>query len=60
MLIHYVEAREHGAESCRGSTASYRRKADVYVHRVAATHPVPELEHVSRVYAELCHPFRVG
>ena len=38
----------------------HHREADRGIHRVAATHPVPEAEHVDGVDSEVRHRFRVG
>ena len=54
-----VEAGEHVAEVV-GADGDHQREADGGVERVAAAHPVPELEHVGGVDAELPRPLRVG
>ena len=58
VLVHLVEAVEHGAEIIRAD-GQHRRKADRRVHRVAPADPVPEPEHVGRIDAELRHFRRV-
>ena len=59
MLVHLVEAVEHGAEVIRAD-GQHRREADGRVHRIAPADPVPELEHVGGVDAELGHLLGVG
>ena len=59
VLVHLVEAVEHGAEVVRAD-GEHRREADRRVHRVAPADPVPEPEHVGRVDAELRDLCRVG
>ena len=59
MLVHGVEAGEHLAEIVRPD-GDHQRQADGRVVRIAAADPVPELEHVGRVDAELRHFGRVG
>ena len=59
MLIHGVEAGQH-LEEAFGADGDHRRQADRRVHRIAAADPVPELEHVARVDAELAHLRLVG
>ena len=59
MLVHLVEAVEHGAEML-GADGDHRRQSDRRVHRVAAADPVPEPEHVGGVDAELGHFLGVG
>ena len=54
VLVDRVEAGEHPAEVFRAD-GDHRREADRRVHRVAAADPIPELEHVRRVDAELRH-----
>ena len=54
VLVHRVEAGEHRAE-LPGADRDHRREADGRVHRVATADPVPELEHVRGVDAELVH-----
>ena len=54
VLVHLVEAVEHGAEVLRAD-GKHRRKADRRIHGVAPADPVPEPEHVGRVDAELRH-----
>ena len=54
MLVHLVEAVEHGAEILR-SDGNHRRKPYSRVHRITAADPVPELEHIRGVDAELRH-----
>src|ERR1035437_3271302 len=46
------EAVQHGAKVIR-AYGCHGRKADRRVHRVATAYPVPELEHVRRIDAEL-------
>ena len=57
VLVHLVEAVEHGAEVLRAD-GEHRRQADRRVHRVAPADPVPEPEHVGGVDAELRRPCR--
>ena len=54
MLVHRTETAEHLAEPLR-SDRDHQREADRRVVGVAATNPVPELEHVDRVDPELPH-----
>ena len=54
VLVHLVEAVEHGAEVLRPD-GQHRRETDGRVHRIAAADPVPEAEHVGGVDAELRH-----
>ena len=55
VLIHLVKASEQLAEVLRPD-GEHRRQADRRVHRVAPADPVPELEHVRGVDAELRAP----
>ena len=59
MNIHLVKSAQHFAESFRADR-NHRGEPNRRVHRVAPTHPVPELEHVGRIDAELLHPFGVS
>ena len=59
MLVHLVEAVEHGAEILRAD-GQHGRKADRRIHGVASAHPIPEAEHVGGIDAELRHFRRVG
>ena len=59
MLVHLMEAVEHGAEMF-GADGDHRREPDRRVHRVAPADPVPEREHVGGVDAELRHLLGVG
>ena len=59
VLVHLVEAVEHGAEVVRAD-GEHGREADRRVHRVAAADPVPEAEHVGGVDAELGHLAGIG
>src|SRR5437867_9649437 len=52
MLIHLVEPVQHGAEMVRPD-GDHRRKADRRIHRVTAADPIPELEHLGGINAEL-------
>ena len=54
MLVHLMEAVEHGAEVVRAD-GKHRRQADRRVHGIAPADPVPELEHVRGIDAELRH-----
>ena len=54
-----MEAGEHGAEVGRAD-GDHGRKADGGVHRVAASHPIPEAEHVVGVDAEVSDFLRIG
>ena len=57
MLVHLVEAGQHGAEIVRPD-GEHGREPDGRIHRVAPADPVPEAEHVGRVDAELRHLLR--
>ena len=59
VLVHLVEAGEHGAEVV-GADGEHGGEADGRIHRVAAADPVPEAEHVGGVDAELRDLFGVG
>src|SRR6185295_6525276 len=59
VLVHLAEAREHGPEVL-GADRDHQREPDGRVVGVATAHPVPELEHVGGVDAELGHLRRVG
>ncbi len=59
MLVHLMEAVEHGAEMF-GADGDHRREPDRRVHRVAPADPIPELKHVAGVDAELRHLRGVG
>ena len=59
VLVHLVEAVEHGAEVVRPHR-EHGGEADGRVHGVAPAHPVPEAEHVRGVDAELRHLGGVG
>ena len=52
--IHLMEAVQHFAKVIR-TDGQHGRQADGRIHRVAATHPVPELEHVAWIDAEPSH-----
>ncbi len=52
MFIHRVKACEHRSEMI-GTNGDHGRKPDGRIHGVPPTYPVPELEHVSAVDAEL-------
>ena len=52
MLIHLMEAVQHGAEVMRAN-GDHRREAYRRVHRVAAADPIPELEHIGGINSEL-------
>ena len=54
VLVHLVEAVEHGAEMLRAD-GQHGRQADGRVHGVAPADPVPELEHVGGIDPELRH-----
>ncbi len=58
MLVHLVEAVQHGSEIIRAD-GQHRRKADRRIHRVAPADPIPESEHVGRIDAELGHFRRI-
>ena len=58
VLVHLVEAVEHGAEILRAD-GEHGREADSGIHRVAPADPVPKLEHVGGIDAELRHLFRI-
>ena len=51
VLVHGVEAGQQVGEAS-GTDRQHRRKADCRIHRVAATDPIPEAEHIGRVDAE--------
>ena len=59
MFVHGVEAGEHVAKIV-GPDGQHQRQPDGRVDRVAAADPVPKLEHVGRVDAELGNLGRVG
>ena len=59
VLVDRVEALQHRAEMIRAD-GQHGRKPDRRIHRVAAADPVPELEHVGGVDAELRDFFGVG
>src|SRR4030095_735375 len=59
VLVHGVETSEHGAKVV-WTDGEQRRQADGWVHRVAATDPIPEPEHVCRVDAEFAYLRRIG
>ena len=59
MLVDGVETGQEVAETV-GPDRDRHRQADGRVHRVAATHPVPEPEGVDRVDAELRHLVQRG
>ena len=52
MLVHLVEAVQHGAEIIRAD-GQHGRKADGRIHGVAAADPIPEAKHVGGIDAEL-------
>ena len=52
VLVHLVEPVEHAPELLRADR-QHRREADRRIHRIAAADPVPELEHVGCIDAEL-------
>ena len=54
VLVHLVEAVEHGAEMLRPDR-EHGGQADRRIHGVAAADPIPELEHVGGVDSELRH-----
>ena len=58
VLVHRVEAGEHLAERV-GADRDHQRQPDRRVERVATADPVPELEHVRGVDAELRDLLRV-
>jgi hypothetical protein len=59
VLVHRAEAREQLGEAV-GADRDHETEPDRGVHRVAATDPVPELEHVLGVDAELRDLLRIG
>ncbi len=59
MLVHLVEAVEHGAEIVRAD-GQHGREADGRIHGIAAADPIPEAEHVGGVDAELRDLFGIG
>src|SRR5713101_2037570 len=59
MFVYRVEAGEHRAEVV-GANRDHRRDTDRRVHRITSTDPVPESEHVVRIYAELRDLARIG
>ena len=59
MLVHLVEAVEHGAEIVRAD-GEHGREADGRIHGIAAADPIPEAEHVGGVDAELRHLLGIG
>ncbi len=59
VLVDQVEAVQHLAELLRADR-DHQREADRGVVRVAAADPVPELEHVGHVDAEVRHALGVG
>ena len=59
MLVHLVETVEHRPEIF-GANGDHRRKANRRVHGVAPADPIPKLEHICGVDAELSHFPDVG
>src|SRR6266849_7070338 len=59
MFVYRVEAGEHRAEVVLANR-DHRRETDRRVYRIASTDPVPESEHVVRIYAELRDLARIG
>src|SRR6516165_8792517 len=52
MLVHLMEAAEHGVEIVRADS-HHGREADGRIHRIAAADPIPEAKHIGRIDAEL-------
>jgi hypothetical protein len=59
VLVNLVEAAEHRLKIFP-SDRQHGRKSDSRIHRVAAANPVPELEHVGCIDAELRHLRRIS
>src|SRR6266446_689360 len=59
VLVHLMEPAQHSAEVI-WADRQHRRQADGRIHGVAPANPIPELEHVGRIDAELRHFRRVG
>ncbi len=59
MLVHLVETVKHRPEIF-GANGDHRRKANRRVHGVAPSDPIPKLEHICGVDAELSHFSDVG
>ena len=59
MLVHFMEAFQHGAEIVRPD-GEHGRQPNGRIHRVAPADPIPEAEHVGRVDAELRHLLGIG
>src|SRR5664279_5113597 len=59
MLVHLVKAVEHGSEMIRAD-GDHGRKANRRIHGVAPADPIPKLEHVRGVDAELRYLYSVG
>ena len=59
VLVHFMEAVEHGAEVFRADR-QHGRKAYRGIHGIAAADPVPEFEHIGRIDAELGNLGGVG
>jgi hypothetical protein len=59
VLVHLVKSVQQSAEAIRAD-GEHRREADRRVHGIAPADPVPELEHVGRVDAELGHLRGIG
>ena len=58
MRVHGMEAGQHLAE-VGGTHRDHRGQANRRIHRIAATDPIPETEHVVGIDAELAHAIGV-
>src|SRR6185295_4378408 len=59
MLVHLMEATEHGAEIVRADSY-HGREPDGRIHRIAAADPIPEAKHIGRSDAELRYLLGIG
>ena len=59
VLIHGPETGKHGPEVVRPD-GDHGRKADGRIHRIAASDPIPEPEHIGRVDTEFRHLLGIG
>src|SRR4249920_3869457 len=59
MLVHLMEAAEHGAEIVRANS-HHGREPDSRIHRIAAADPIPETKHIGRINAEPRYLLSIG
>src|SRR3546814_10338157 len=59
MYVHGVKAGQHFLEP-PWAYGDHGREPYGRIHRIPAPHPIPEAEHVGRIYAELRNAFRVA